>query len=228
MDETLVKENIIEDTEYQYDSSSKRFRLKSVEEIGNLNSEDLIKYTKSLTEELRSLKDLNKELKDITVHDSLTHIFNRDGINQEINRLMKRGETVSILYIDLGNFKDINDKYGHLKGDEILITFAEKVLQASIKRSGDTSGRYGGDEFIVILPNTSIKGAVKVEDRIQRTLKGVKAKSPDDPSLNMLIADIGMANWNPNSGDTMEKLLINADNSMYHKKTARKEGIKVG
>jgi diguanylate cyclase (GGDEF)-like protein len=141
---------------------------------------------------------------------------------------MRKGETTSILLIDLGNFKNINDTYGHVVGDKILLTFAQKILQDSIKRSGDTCGRYGGDEFIVILPNTGIKGAVKVQDRIQRTVKSIKAKNPYDQPLNMLISDIGVASWNPKSNETVDKFMGRADESMYHEKTARKEGIKVG
>src|SRR4030042_2136119 len=224
MDEVLVKENIIEKIEDSDESDYKRFKLKSAEEIDNLNPEDLKKYTKSLSEELISTKDLNKELKDISIHDTLTHIFNRDGINQEISRLMRRGETTSILFIDLGDFKKINDSFGHDKGDEIFVTFAQ-ILQDSIKRSGDTCGRYGGDEFMIILPNTGIKGAVKVEDRVQRTLKSVKAKNPENQAINMIISDIGVASWNSKSDITMEKFIKNADDLMYKKKNARKKGI---
>ena len=210
------------------DSSYNRFNLISEEEIDNLSHEDLKKYTKSSNKELISLKDLNQELKDISIHDYLTHIFNDEGIDKELNRLEKRREVMSILYIDLGNFKKINDTFGHNTGDDILKIFSQNILQDSIKRSGDTSGRLHGDEFMVILPNTGIKGALKVKDRIQRTLKKVKSENKENKALNILISDIGIASWNPDLEESMEKFVRRADASMYREKNKRKDIYKNG
>lgn len=109
-----------------------------------------------------------KELKKLTVTDPLTGIKNRRGLidqlDTELARCRRYQHTVSALMVDLDNFKSINDKYGHATGDAVLIAAAS--VMEKLARSVDTVGRYGGEEFLIILPETALDGARHLGERL--------------------------------------------------------------
>lgn len=124
-------------------------------------------------EALCELRRKNDKLEKMLRYDHLTNIYNRKTILNYLKRLeyIHKEERVEhgIIMVDIDDFKKINDTYGHMKGDEV-ISRVSQIIQSSI-RKGDAVGRYGGEEFLVILPSTEIHQAIEVAERIRRNVE---------------------------------------------------------
>lgn len=132
--------------------------------------------------------------------------------HREIARAGRHQLPVSCAFIDLDRFKRINDRYGHLHGSRVLATLAG-TLRAHIRRE-DTIGRYGGDEFLVLLPSTTATEAVELAERLRATVTGTSINLPHDP----LDVSVGVAQWEP--GSTGDTLLAAADHALLAAKAA--------
>ncbi|EWH11930.1 hypothetical protein DS2_02063 [Catenovulum agarivorans DS-2] len=156
-----------------------------------------------------------------TVKDHLTQLGNRAGFDEQfdlaIARTHRDGQPLTLLVIDLDNFKRANDSFGHDMGDEVLKTFA-KILRRCIRRS-DLAFRFGGDEFAVLLNNAEEDIAMRVAARVQALV-----------SQNALMhqcqvsASIGSATWQLD--ETSKQLFRRADNALYHAKDCGKNQLK--
>ena len=149
--------------------------------------------------------------------DSLTGLPNRflsmDRLSQLLNDAQRHNDKVAVLFLDLDNFKTINDTLGHEVGDNFLIKAAERLL--AVIRSGDTVGRFGGDEFIILLGGlNSISGAQPVAEGILSEFRKVFVV---DGREFMLTTSIGISVY-PDDSDNPSELLRNADSAMYHSK----------
>ena len=150
-------------------------------------------------------------------YDPLTHLANRDALQQTINHLhhdyQSTSNTYSILLLDLDRFKLINDSYGHKAGDQLLKLVAER-MQVFI-RGKDNVGRWGGEEFLCILPDTDLDTACEIAERLRH---GISKKSfiLDDREI-FISASIGIANY-PADGDAPEELFRIADATLYEAK----------
>ncbi len=146
--------------------------------------------------------------------DDLTGLLNRRSMDEhiidEINRKKRYGGEFSLILMDLDSLKSINDKGGHPAGDTVLFRVG-KVINESI-RSVDKSFRYGGDEFAVLLPNTSIEAALNVSERIRKNLE-TKLHFGD----RTVTASFGLAGW-PKNGPELRHLIAAADESLYKAK----------
>jgi diguanylate cyclase (GGDEF)-like protein len=160
---------------------------------------------------------LEQELKDQAIRDPLTNLYNRRFLDKvlenEENRVERYGGTVALLMIDLDDFKRINDDYSHLVGDEVLKRVSE-VLSETV-RDADTLVRYGGDEFLVFMP--------EFEDDIERVVERIKKKINDWNRCSDLIEEelgltVGTALWNSPERRDIEEALKEADQLMYSKK----------
>lgn len=164
--------------------------------------------------------------------DSLTDTFNRRHIDRllagERERALRYGEVFSVVILDLDRFKDINDSYGHLVGDDVLRSFVQRVNR--LVRSPDllgerqaerTVGRYGGEEFLLVLPNTDLAGARVCAERIRR---GVERQpiltSKQDVALTV---SAGVAEYVP--GETAQALVDRADQALYAAKQAGRNRV---
>jgi diguanylate cyclase (GGDEF)-like protein len=143
-----------------------------------------------------------------------TRRFLMERLKQEIDRADRYQTSLSILMLDLDKFKSFNDTYGHPKGDELLKSFSFMVM--SMVRSTDIAGRYGGEEFCVILPNTSIKGAAVIAERIRKSMEELRISPGDDRPAAGRTVSIGVAEFS--AGQTVEKLLSDADAALYRAK----------
>ena len=145
------------------------------------------------------------------ITDGLTRLYNHrylhECLDKEIARGTRFGTTFSICMIDLDFFKTYNDTYGHLAGDDVLTSIG-KCIQASI-RTVDLAFRYGGEEFAVILPETSTEGAYLVAERIRE-----KIEQKVFSGRSSITASLGIATW-PTDGVTKEQMLVSADKSLY-------------
>ncbi len=174
------------------------------------------------TEILRSYKDrleeANVKLLDLAVTDPLTGLYNRrrfeEALQQEVGRAL-RYAPVSLLIIDLDQFKAVNDRYGHQAGDDALKAVAQ-ALHSSC-RSTDTCARLGGDEFAVILPHSDSSAAAVVERRIHQSMARTVV-STADCALTISLS-IGSATL-PGDADTLATLVAAADAAMYRAKQA--------
>ena len=147
--------------------------------------------------------------------DPLTGLFNvayfYRALEEEIERGMRYGSPFALLFMDADNFKDINDRLGHLQGDRVLKAIGDAV--ASSLRSADIAARYGGDEFTAILPETQVEGSVKVAERVRKKVEGLG----DSLGVSPLSLSIGVAVF-PLDGITAEELVRRADWAMYQAK----------
>ena len=152
--------------------------------------------------------------------DPLTGLWNRRYINQELSRILKSAERYkylfSILFIDINNFKEINDHYGHDKGDKVLSITAN--LLKKICRETDIIGRYGGDEFIILIEHN---GRDKIHGLVNRIKEKLLDKYIDKKhSINISIA-VGIASY-PKDAKDIKTLIKIADKEMYQDKKAEK------
>ncbi len=163
----------------------------------------------------------------LTVTDDLTKLFNSRYLNlyigREIKRCKRHNVPLSVIFLDLDGFKSINDQYGHLAGSRTLAEVGG-ILAASVRES-DVLARYGGDEFVVVLPETPAAGAVVIAERIRRAIEehpflqaqGLQAR---------ISASLGIAAY-PDHALTPEGLIQKADQAMYRVKEQDKNGIEV-
>lgn len=163
------------------------------------------------------LRQCLKELEKLATTDDLTDIWNRRHISelaqQEFNRTCRYNRPFSLLMLDIDTFKTVNDTYGHGVGDQILKIIAKTVL--SSLRTVDYFGRWGGEEFVIILPETDGKTAINVAERLRECI--AQTVIPVGEQSMQITVSIGVASYQ--SGDkTIEDILHRADQSLYQAK----------
>lgn len=165
-------------------------------------------------------KRYEEELARLATHDPLTGLLNRHGFQAEVEKYLSRtagdGSSGALLYIDIDNFKDVNDSLGHHAGDELLRRFAA-TMRSAFQESTSIIGRVGGDEFGVLLPNVNLGTALyKAGNLLRRVRSEIIAgeKAVIKPTVS-----IGIAVY-PKHGRTMTDLMLHADLSMYESKYA--------
>ncbi len=173
--------------------------------------------------QLMIASELTHTIEDRARHDLLTRTLNRTGIEArlsiELDRAHRKGHPLSAVLIDVDNFKTINDAHGHAAGDQALRSVAECI--ANSLRSYDLLGRYGGDEFLLLLPETRSQDALEVADRI-RVLIGT-APQASDADLHPTVS-IGITELRPL--DTAITLLARADAALYDAKHAGRNCVR--
>ena len=170
--------------------------------------------------DITDLKLGEEKLKYLSLHDSLTGLYNRIYFEEEISRIEKvRYDTVGILSCDVDGLKLVNDTLGHDKGDDLLVA-AAKVIKESC-REGDLVARIGGDEFSIILPNTTESA---IENACQRIQEAVTSYNVNNPELPLSIS-VGFAVKN-GFHRSLKELFKEADNCMYRKKLYHSQSVR--
>lgn len=163
----------------------------------------------------------------LSVTDDLTRLYNSRYLNQVLKRETKRAtrsnQPLSVLFLDLDGFKQVNDNHGHQAGSKCLVEAAAVIRGCG--RETDVVARFGGDEFSLILPDTGPDGAFAVAVRIKERLRAARFLESDGLSVR-LTASIGVATL-PKAAESAEDLLRAADVAMYKVKAAGKDGIHV-
>jgi len=162
------------------------------------------------------LREVVENLEQLASTDRLTNAWNRrrfeEAVEGEIHRFHRYGHPISLMLLDIDHFKRVNDNYGHQEGDRVLKQVADSVF-ASIRKS-DSLTRWGGEEFIVLMPNTGLKFAGMLAERIRTYID-----AQSFASVGSVTASIGVAEFHPDS--SYEDWLDRADRAMY---TAKREG----
>ncbi|NHZ96396.1 diguanylate cyclase [Massilia sp. CCM 8734] len=180
---------------------------------------------RALRESQEQLVVMNLELKRLSNSDGLTGLANRRHLNEllesEWKRAVRSREALSVLMIDVDDFKRYNDHYGHLAGDEVLKTVADAV-RAAAERPADLAARFGGEEFILVLPCTELAGALFVAEKLRMTLDMLALPHAAASSNTHLTVSIGVASTVPLLGDRTQRLVGASDAALYEaKRTGR-------
>ncbi|MCP4409238.1 MAG: sensor domain-containing diguanylate cyclase [Gammaproteobacteria bacterium] len=180
-----------------------------------------------LSHNITKRKHMEAKLRYLSFHDPLTGLYNRNvleqQLNDEIHRAVRYNHALSIFMLDIDHFKPINDTYGHGIGDTVLRSFAT-VLESSIRKT-DYATRYGGEEFVVILPETSPPKAEELAERLRNQVAEYSIPIEDDEELN-ITTSIGVSTF-PEHGKSWEDLLNAADSAMYAAKDGGRNCVRV-
>ena len=175
-------------------------------------------------EENRRLQD---ELRALTITDPLTGLHNRRNFDvvcaTEWERARRDQKPLTVLFIDVDYFKSYNDHHGHRAGDDCLAAVGKAVSQ-SLQRPADFAARYGGDEFVVLLPDTDTSGALDVARRVRAAVGALHLAHGASP-FGRVTLSIGVAQVMPGPSHTSEELLERADRALYAAKQAGRNGV---
>jgi diguanylate cyclase (GGDEF)-like protein len=167
---------------------------------------------------------LQSKLREQAIRDPLTNLFNRryleETLDRELSRANRENYPVCVIMIDLDHFKRVNDTYGHEAGDLVLQAIANALAEHS--RRGDFACRYGGEEFVVAMPNMSLEAACERAENLRQSLNTLRV-SYKYYSLSVTIS-MGIACY-PENGPTRESILRAADQAMYAAKQAGRDHI---
>ena len=160
--------------------------------------------------------------------DKLTELYNRSYLEpfleSEINAAKKEHQKISVIMVDMDHFKEINDTYGHIVGDHVLMIFAQVVLKCI--RKTDIIARYGGDEFIVVLPNTDTDTARSVAERIREDVSETYIPPIDGVVISSIHCSVGISTY-PVHCDSKNSLIRTSDLALYMAKRSGRNCIKV-
>jgi diguanylate cyclase (GGDEF)-like protein/PAS domain S-box-containing protein len=185
---------------------------------------DLRRVNDRLVSQLIEIGTLQSQLREQAIRDALTNVFNRryldETLERELSRAGREAYPVCVIMMDLDHFKDINDTYGHEAGDAVLRTLAETVSQQT--RHGDFVCRYGGEEFVLVMPNISLKIAKLRANDLHRIINSLNI--PFGVFNLTTTISMGIAAY-PEHGKTKAALLRAADRAMYAAKAAGRNRV---
>ena len=162
----------------------------------------------------RELEEKNRRLEELVVRDSLTGLYNHkhiiDRLAEEVEKAMRYQHTLSVVMLDIDHFKNVNDTWGHQAGDRVLVAFSRLLAESA--RNCDIVGRYGGEEFLVILPETDLEAASVFGNRLRERFGEMQFDEDEDLSVTV---SGGVAEW---KGGGHLMLVKQADHLLYRAK----------
>jgi len=182
----------------------------------------------------RQLRDARRNLVATSRHDHLTGLLNRRGfdavLHREVRRARRQGTPLSLVSIDIDWFKAYNDTLGHPAGDKCLRLVA-CALRTCMQRAGDAASRYGGEEFVIILPDTDLDGALAVAEKCRRALDGLDISHPGSPKGRVTVS-IGICATKPTlaggaAASDAAALMERADRALYQAKNRGRDRVEV-
>ncbi len=192
----------------------------SAYQVGEQKSGWLFSY-QDVTEQ----KLAEDKLRHLAITDSLTRVFNRRHFfalaQTELDRARRYNRDLSVILLDIDHFKNVNDSFGHLVGDQVLETLASYCK--SNLRSFDVIGRYGGEEFIILLPETSLKRAAQIAERLRKQALEIHIQtSRGTPAITI---SLGVAGIQPGQTATLDQLISTADQALYRAKAEGRDQV---
>ena len=180
-----------------------------------------IKAMHRIAEMQQQLHRLNSELAELSERDGLTQLLNRrtftEKASQSLSEARRHAKSSALLMLDVDFFKYYNDSYGHVSGDDCLQRVA-KCFQAVAQRGSDLVGRYGGEEFIILLPETDAEGAILVADRIQQALRDEAIEHRSSTVSEHVTLSIGIGIASPGNDNSLDTVILAADKNLYRAK----------
>lgn len=190
--------------------------------------EELLLRIKRVLHERRLTCERNEmlnRLKRMAVTDSLTRLFNiryfYNQLEKEIDRYNRYNRPLALMLLDIDNFKIFNDTYGHLEGDRVLVNLGKVVRECL--RTMDSGYRFGGEEFTIILPETTVNEGLVVAERIQKAMRETSFSPPSAPEPVITTLSIGLTEYA--SGEPLKEFVRRADKAMYLSKARGKDLI---
>lgn len=194
-------------------------------EQGRSVSVDGDSYIEGLIFDITDRKSMEQELERLATHDSLTGLYNRHELMRRLHKDVARAERyqhpLCVLLIDIDNFKQVNDRFGHQTGDEVLCRFGA-MLRETI-RSVDYAGRYGGEELVVVLPETCMREGLEIAERL-RSYAELERWSQASNDIGTITISIGVAAY-PDLEGTAEELFFAADRALYRAKNGGRNQV---
>ena len=222
-------------------------KLEDTKDILHINSNDevglltksFMQMSQKLQKSYTELKTLNEtlekkvqerthELKLLAVTDPLTQLYNRRYFSSASNDVLfiakRKQENLSLIMIDIDKFKNVNDTYGHKIGDDVLIEFAN--LLKSTQRKSDIACRFGGEEFVILLPTTDIEVATKVAQKLRKKTENFSIALDSNKSVKFTIS-LGVSSVDLENEVNIELALQRADNALYEAKNEGRNCVRV-
>jgi len=204
---------------------SEGLKLGAIDYIRKPYNPDIIRLRVRNQLELKRARD---ELFFLSNVDRLTGIPNRRALDASLEKEMKRAvrthRSIGLLMIDIDYFKDYNDHYGHVSGDDCLRRIAE-AFRENLLRPGDMVGRYGGDEFLCLLPEIPRDGILFVAEKLRKAVDGLAIPHAYSAASDKVTISIGALWKMPGKEDTVRSLIEAADKALYQTKQAGKNGV---
>lgn len=187
---------------------------------------ELTRLNNQLLTMQRELEKKNQQLERLAYFDALTGLLNRHAILEKLAEwlihVQRYGERLSVAMLDIDHFKQVNDTRGHRTGDRVLSEVA-RVLQRSIRQT-DYVGRYGGEEFLIILPSTDASGAAVMGERIRTSIEGTPMTDPASGAFPLTVS-VGVAEYT--APDNEDLLISRADTALYRAKSVGRNRVEV-
>jgi len=184
-------------------------------------AQDSNKLVEKLQAKVSSYENKLKAAEDLALRDTLTGLSNRRSVEERITSRIDRKQPFSVAMLDVNGLKQVNDRYGHLAGDDLLKQFSHELRSGC--RGTDTIGRWGGDEFIIVL-DSGLAGAQMQMERLQKWAFGeytLKAGQDSAEIKTTVDASVGLAEWAPD--ETLQQVIDRADAVMYKDKQASRK-----
>jgi diguanylate cyclase (GGDEF)-like protein len=188
------------------------------------------KQTEKMVQVLKETNDklskANQQLQEISIHDYLTGLYNRrylfDFLDKELNRAQRYKVCFSVMIFDIDFFKKINDTYGHQSGDLVLKAISDKATEMT--RRTDLVARFGGEEFVMVMPHTGAKGAMTIAERLREAIEGMDI-AVDGQTVKITIS-AGVATYQPHPEKmTIDEFIEKADKALYDAKSSGRNRV---
>lgn len=182
----------------------------------------------ALEESRAKLAEANRTLQRLSSLDGLTGIANRrsfdETLQKEWNRAMRNEKSIGLIMLDIDFFKLYNDHYGHQGGDDCLKKVANG-LESAIHRETDFLARYGGEEFSAILPDTDLKGSMKVAEEMRQSIRALRLEHAKSKVSDIVSISIGVSALIPQKGDNPDILVAASDQALYKAKEKGRDRV---
>lgn len=201
----------------------------NLDELVLQRTKDLKKSNEKIEQQKLELEKVNQDLKQLSCKDPLTGVWNRrkydETMGMEWHRCLRYKRSIALILLDIDYFKEFNDTYGHMTGDECLVKVGE-VLKNSLSRSSDMAARYGGDEFIVLLPDSGKEEVIKVGTMLRKKIESLNIPHEKSSVSNCVTVSIGAASTIPDNNSIYDDLFKVVDSALYIAKEAGRNQVK--
>lgn len=201
----------------------------NLDELVLQRTEALEKSNEKIENQKMELEKVNDALKRLSFKDPLTGTWNRRKYDQTIEmewrRCLRYKRPIALLLLDIDHFKEFNDSYGHMAGDECLVKVGE-ILKISLSRSSDLVARYGGEEFIVLLTDSEREEAIKIADNLRQKIEALHIFHKKSPVNNYVTVSIGVSSIIPDIRSSYENLFKVTDKALYQAKNSGRNQVR--